>query len=327
MKKQYFQDRISFPSNQVKKRKVSILKQGARYETDEKLGTRCSDNIINVNYQQLSAEGIINFEQLSLLQRLLGRTAVDCILTSRFIKTHRLLGIKLDKLSVRLLLEIGGQLSDKRVLVNFDQKLAYINQCLGYRFNLGAPQTLMQCIFITLKEWLNHKIGVDLLEKTSKVNQLIKQLNAQQDYWNRMSEEAEYSVFALQQIELLTEQQIELKQQYKNKVEDSCPLQSHDELLADWRPALDKLRSFNRFESVDAEFLSEWKKWCSEVRIQGPELNEVWNACELAYNDLNALSKIWKWFQEMETVSSIDQYYFDIQSTQFGHSCNHHNPK
>ncbi|AUI86002.1 Type III secretion negative regulator (LscZ) [Vibrio azureus] len=324
MKKQYFQDRISFPNRQAKQRKITVLKQGARYETPDEQQTQCSTNTINVNYQQLSNQGVIDSEQLSLLQRLLSRTVVDCLLTSRLIKTHQLLGIKLDKLSIRLLLEVGGQLSDSRLLVSCDQKLTYIDQCLGYRFNLAAPQTLAQCMLITLKEWLNQKVGSDELKHSSKNNQLMCQLNAQQEYWSQLSSEVEYKVFAKQQIELLKKQQIALKQRIEHKEGMVCAMQSHDVLLSEWRPALERLKDFNRFQSINEEFLSEWKNWCSEVRIQGAELNEVWNACELAYNDLNALSKVWKWFQEMDTVSAIDQYYFDIQSMEFGQSCNHH---
>ncbi|MDF5485366.1 T3SS regulon anti-activator ExsD family protein, partial [Vibrio parahaemolyticus] len=100
-------------------------------------------------------------------------------------------------------------------------------------------------------------------------------------------------------------------------------IECHRLLIEKWQPSLDELKGFAEYTSTTEQFISEWKNWCSEVRLEAPELNEVWDACDVVYNDQNAVAKVWQWFKNMQTVGDIDHYYFDTQSGQCGQACNH----
>ncbi len=117
MKKQHWRRRSLFPDSIVTQRKVTVLQRGARYESASK--STQDFNVVHVNHRQLLSEGVINYEQLSLLQRLLDRSVVDSLCASQLVKTYQKLGASLDRFAMRLFLEIGSQLSDSRTLVTF----------------------------------------------------------------------------------------------------------------------------------------------------------------------------------------------------------------
>ncbi|MCG9233715.1 T3SS regulon anti-activator ExsD family protein [Vibrio harveyi] len=322
MKKQHWRRRSLFPNNIVTQRKVTVLQRGARYEGLSQSSQE--PNVVNVNHRQLLSEGVLSYDQLSLLQRLLDRNVVDCLCASQLIKTYQKLGTSLDRFAMRLFLEVGGQLSDNRALSTFEQRLDYINHRVGYRFNLASPKTLILSMYLTLNEWVNQQTDQTVLHDSIKLEQLINQLSIQKEYWLRLSGEVSCAIFAEQQLELIKSQQSELHEQLSvlNEQQNQV-VESQRALVEEWKPTLEKLKGLSEYRRTSDKFISEWKIWCSEVRVQVPELNDIWDACDLVYSDLNAVAKIWQWFQDMQTVGSVDHYYFDIQSNQCGQACNH----
>ncbi|WP_045424026.1 T3SS regulon anti-activator ExsD domain-containing protein [Vibrio jasicida] len=322
MKKLHWRRRSLFPNNIVTQRKVTVLQRGARYEGL----TQSSQvpNVVNVNHRQLLSEDVLSSEQLSLLQRLLDRNVVDCLCASQVVKTYQRFGTSLDRFAMRLFLEVGGQLSDNHVLSSFEQRLDYINSRLGFRFNLASPKTLILSMYLTLSEWVNRKTDQTVLHDTIKLEQLINQLSIQKEYWLRLSTEENSAIFAEQQLALIQSQQSELYEQLDvlNEQQNQA-VESHRAMVEEWKPTLDKLKGLSQYGETSDKFISEWKVWCGEARVQAPELNDVWDACDHVYSDLNAVAKIWQWFQDMHTVGNVDHYYFDIQSNQCGQACNH----
>lgn len=322
MKKLHWRRRSLFPNNIVAQRKVTVLHRGTRYEGL----TQSSQvsNVVNVNHRQLLSEGVLSSEQLSLLQRLLDRNVVDCLCASQVVKIYQRFGTSLDRFAMRLFLEVGGQLSDSHVLSSFDQRLHYINSRLGFRFNLAFPKTLIFSIYLAINEWVNRKTDQTILHDTIKLEQLINQLGIQKEYWLRLSTEEDSAIFAEQQLSLIQRQQSELYEQLDvlNEQQNQS-VESHRATVEEWKPTLEKLKSLSLHGKTSDKFISEWKGWCAEARVQAPELKDVWDACDHVYSDLNAVAKIWQWFQEMHTVGHVDHYYFDIQSNQCGQACNH----
>ncbi|MEZ8045888.1 T3SS regulon anti-activator ExsD domain-containing protein [Vibrio sp. 10N.237.312.C02] len=321
MKKQHWRRRSLFPNNIVLQRKVTVLQRGARYEGLPKSTQEL--NVVNVNHRQLLSEGVLSYDQLSLLQRLLDRNVVDCLCASQLIKTYQKLGTCLDRSAMRLFLEVGGQLSDERVLNSFEQRLDYINQRLGYRFNLASPKTLILSMYLTLNEWCNQQTDQRALQDSIKLEQLINQLSIQKEYWMRLSGEASSTFFAEQQLDLIENQHSELHDQLRvlNEQQNQV-IESHRALVEEWKPTLDKLKGLYECGRISDKFISEWKIWCSQARVQAPELSDIWDACELVFSDLNAVAKIWQWFQDMQTVGRVDHYYVDIQNNECGQACN-----
>ncbi|CZF86413.1 T3SS regulon anti-activator ExsD domain-containing protein [Grimontia marina] len=322
MKKLHWRRRSLFPNNIVTQRKVTVLQRGARYEGL----TQSSQvpNVVNVNHRQLLSEDVLNSEQLSLLQRLLDRNVVDCLCASQVVKTYQSFGTSLDRFAMRLFLEVGGQLSDNHMLRSFEQRLDYINSRLGFRFNLAFPKTLILSMYFTLNEWVNRKTDQTVLHDNIKLEQLINQLSIQKDYWLRLSTEEHSAIFAEQQLALIHSQQSELYEQLDVlNGQQNQAVESHRMMVEEWKQMLDKLKGLSHYGETSDKFISEWKVWCGEARVQAPELNDVWDACDHVYSDLNAVAKIWQWFQDMQTVSNVDHYYFDIQSNQCGQACNH----
>ncbi|XNO31737.1 T3SS regulon anti-activator ExsD domain-containing protein [Vibrio alginolyticus] len=322
MKKQHWRRRSLFPDSIVTQRKVTVLQRGARYESASKPTQDL--NVVHVNHRQLLSEGVINYEQLSLLQRLLDRNVVDSLCASQLVKTYQKLGASIDRFAMRLFLEIGSQLSDSSTITTFEQRLDYINSRLGFRFNLAVPKTLMLCFHLSLNEWINRQVDQSALHASIKVEQLINQLDIQKEYWSNLSGEDTSAVFVQQQLDLIKSQQHQLKKQLGTLSEQQLQvIECHRSLIEKWQPSLDELKGFAEYTSTTEQFISEWKNWCSEVRLEAPDLNEVWDACDVVYNDQNAVAKVWQWFKNMQTVGDIDHYYFDTQSGQCGQACNH----
>ncbi|EDP58975.1 T3SS regulon anti-activator ExsD domain-containing protein [Vibrio sp. AND4] len=322
MKKLHWRRRSLFPNNIVTQRKVTVLQKGTRYEGL----TQSSQvpNVVNVNHRQLLSEDTLSSENLSLLQRLLDRNVVDCLCASQVMKTYQKLGASIDKFAMRLFLEIGGQLSDNHLLSTFEQRLDFINNRLGFCFNLASPRTLILSMHLTLNEWLNSQTDQTVLSDTIKLEQLINQLSIQKEYWSRLSIEENSAIFAEQQLALIQSQQSELYEQL-NILNDQQyqVIESHRVMLEEWKPTLDELKGLSQYTETSDKFISKWKIWCVEARLHAPELNDVWDACEHVYSDLNAAAKIWHWFQDMQTVGKVDHYYFDVQSNQCGKAYNY----
>ncbi|MEF1216063.1 T3SS regulon anti-activator ExsD family protein, partial [Vibrio alginolyticus] len=122
------------------------------------------------------------------------------------------------------------------------------------------------------------------------VEQLINQLDIQKEYWSKLSGEDTSAVFVQQQLDLIKSQQHQLKKQLGTLSEQQLQvIECHRLLIEKWQPSLDELKGFAEYTSTTEQFISEWKNWCSEVRLEAPELNEVWDACDVVYNDQNAV--------------------------------------
>lgn len=152
----------------------------------------------------------------------------------------------------------------------------------------------------------------------------MNQLDIQKEYWSKLSGEDISAIFVEQQLALIESQQTQLKAQLNTLNEQqSQVIESHKALVDKWQPSLSNLKELADYTSTTDMFISDWKTWCSEARLQAPDLNEVWDACDVVYNDLNAVAKVWQWFKDMQIVGDVDHYYFDIQSGQCGQACNH----
>ncbi|HCG8622556.1 TPA: type III secretion system regulon anti-activator ExsD [Vibrio parahaemolyticus] len=322
MKKQHWRRRSLFPDSIVTQRKVTVLQRGARYESASQPSQDL--NVVHVNHRQLLSEGVLNDDQLSLLQRLLDRSVVDSLCASQLVKTYLRLGTSIDRFAMRLFLEIGAQLSDSQRVATFEQRLEYINSRLGFRFNLATPKTLILCCYLALTEWIHRQTDQSALHASVKVEQLMNQLDIQKEYWSKLSDEDTSAIFVEQQLALIESQQTQLKAQLNTLNEQqSQVIESHKALVDKWQPSLSNLKELADYTSTTDMFISDWKTWCSEARLQAPDLNEVWDACDVVYNDLNAVAKVWQWFKDMQIVGDVDHYYFDIQSGQCGQACNH----
>ncbi|MEZ8717704.1 Type III secretion negative regulator (LscZ) [Vibrio splendidus] len=321
MEKQHWRRRSLFPNNIVTQRKVTVLQRGARYEGFSQVSQEPS--VVNVNYRQLLSEGVLSCDQLSLLQRLLDRNVVDCLCASQLIKTYQKFGMSLDRIAMRLFLEVGGQLSDDRVLSSFEQRLDYINHRLGYCFNLASPKTLILSMYLTLEKWGKQQTDQTVLQDSLQLERLINQLRIQKEFWLRLSGKESSVFFAEQQLELIKGQHKELCEQLSVlNDQKKQAIEYHRESFEEWKPTLEKLKGLSEYSRTSDEFFSEWEIWCGEARTKAPELIDVWDACDLVYSDLNAVAKIWQWFQDMQTVCSMDHYYVDSQNNQCGQAYN-----
>lgn len=322
MKKQHWRRRSLFPNKIVKKRKITVLQRGSRREG--LMQSSQEPDVMDVNHRQLIKAGVLNNEQMSLFQRLLERTVIDGLCACHVVQTYYRLGASLDRFAMRLFLEIGSQISGNHGLNTFERRVDYINSQLGFRFNLALPKTLILNMHLTLNEWVNQKTDQTALYESIKIEQLMTQLNIQKKYWLKLANEKSSASFANQQLQEIQNQQCELKKQVGGPDESGKRvIESHQVLVNEWQPILESLMSLSEYSKTSDKFVTEWKVWCAEARLQAPELSDVWNACDQVYSDLNAVAKIWQWFQNMQTVGHFDHYYFDVQSDLCGHVCNH----
>lgn len=104
MKKQHWRRRSLFPDSIVTQRKVTVLQRGARYESASQPSQDL--NVVHVNHRQLLSEGVLNDDQLSLLQRLLDRSVVDSLCASQLVKTYLRLGTSIDRFAMKKCLTV-----------------------------------------------------------------------------------------------------------------------------------------------------------------------------------------------------------------------------
>ena len=324
MKKQHWRRRSLFSDNAVTKRKVTVLHSGVRH--DRSLRQTLDENVVNVNHRQLLSEGVITHDQLSLLQRLLDRDVVDSLCSAQVVKTYQKLGTPLDRFAMRLFLEVGSRLSSRQVFENNQHRLAYINQHIGYRYNLAAPKSLAICLCGAITEWVKSQTDQDVISRVVEMEQLDNQLQAQKEYWTKLaSQQAQVSsIYIVQQLDLIKSQQLSVKEQLESlNVSHKEVANSHLFLLEEWQPYLDELKALAEFLMITPNFFVAWEAWCKNVTEFAPELSDIWEACDHVYRDLNAVAKLWQWFRDMHSVSQADLYYFDVQSGQCGYAFNH----
>ncbi|MDC5807054.1 T3SS regulon anti-activator ExsD family protein [Vibrio europaeus] len=322
MKKQHWRRRSLFPDNSVTKRKVTVLQRGARYQDSAKQTQ--GKNVVNVSHRQLLSEGVLSSEQLSLLQRLLNRDVIDALCSSQLVKTYEKLGAPLDRFAMRLFLEIGSRLGASQALATHEQRVAYINQHVGYRYNLASPKSLTLCLHCAISEWVNHQSDQGVLLDVVEIEQLANQLQIQGSYWEKLLGQEASAIYVEQQLELIMSQQQQVKEQLRTLEEThKKAAESHRILMEKWQPCLNTLKALSEFALTSPEFFTAWQTWCKQARQLAPELREVWEACDHIYRDLNAVAKLWQWFQDMQSVGDVDLYYFDVQSGQFGQAYNH----
>lgn len=324
MKKQHWRRRSLFSDNEVIKRKVTVLHSGVRHDRSSRQTPH--KNVVNVSHRQLLSEGVLSHEQLSLLQRLLDRDVVDSLCSAQVVKTYQMLDTPLDRFAMRLFLEVGSRLSSNQVFENNQQRLTYINQHIGYRYNLATPKSLAVCLCGAITEWLKRQTDQDVLSRVAEMGQLNSQLQIQKEYWTKLaSQQAQTSsIYIEQQLQLIKSQQTSVKEQLKMlEVNHQEMANSYRLSLEIWQPYLDELKALAEFTMITPSFFVAWEAWCKKVTEFAPELNEIWEACDHVYRDLNAVAKLWQWFRDMHSVSQADLYYFDVQSGQCGYAFNH----
>jgi hypothetical protein len=322
MKKQHWRRRSLFPDNSVTQRKVTVLQQGARYEGAARA---TNDNkVVNVSHRQLLSKGVLSQEQLSLLQRLLNRDIIDALCSSQLVSTYEKLSIPLDRYAMRLFLEVGSKLSADQQVITSDQRLSCINQHLSYRYNLASPKVLSLCFHCAITEWINRQSDQGILKDVAQIEQLANQLRIQAGYWNKLIGQETSTIYVEQQLELIESQQQQVKAQLESLEEAHQKANdAHRQMIDNWQPCLDTLKALSEFSTTSPEFFSMWQSWCGQVRYLAPELQEVWQACDHIYRDLNAVAKVWQWFISMQSVGDLELYYFDVQSGQCGQAYNH----